>query len=84
MQNQFVSSRSPGHPDPSATLALVTDVSTTAMGAVLQQQLQGGWHPLAFFSRKLSPAQQKYRAYDRELLAIYDAVKYFRHSNTRG
>ena len=49
------------------------------MGAVIQQRAQGGWQPLAFFSRKLSPAQQKYSAYDRELLAIYEAVKYFRH-----
>ena len=37
------------------------------MGAVLQQRVQGGWQPLAFFPRKLSPAQQKYSAYDREL-----------------
>jgi cleavage and polyadenylation specificity factor subunit 1 len=32
-----------------------------------------------FFSKKLNPAQQKYSAYDRELLAIYEAVKHFRH-----
>jgi len=49
------------------------------MGAVLQQWVQDVWQPLAFFSRKLSPAQQKYNAYDRELLAIYEAVRYFRH-----
>jgi cleavage and polyadenylation specificity factor subunit 1 len=49
------------------------------MGAVLQQRVQDAWQLLAFFSRKLSPAQQKYSAYDRELLAIYEAVKYFRH-----
>ena len=67
------------HPDPSAPLALVTDASTTAMGAVLQQQIKEVWQPLAFFSRKLSPAQRKYSAYDRKLLAIYEAVKYFRH-----
>jgi cleavage and polyadenylation specificity factor subunit 1 len=67
------------HPDPTAPLALVTDASTTAMGAVLQQLVQDVWQPLAFFSRKLSPAQQKYSAYDRELLAIYEAVRYFRH-----
>jgi hypothetical protein len=30
--------------------------------------------PLAFFSKKLNPAQQKYSEYDRELLAIYEAV----------
>jgi cleavage and polyadenylation specificity factor subunit 1 len=58
---------------------LVTDFSTTAMGAVLQQQVQNVWQPLAFFSRKLSWAQQKYSAYDRELLANYEAVRHFRH-----
>ena len=67
------------HPDPSAPLALVTDASTTTMGAVLQQQVQNTWQPLAFFSRKLSPAQQKYSAYDRELPELQEAVKYFEH-----
>jgi hypothetical protein len=31
------------------------------------------------FSKKLNPAQQKYNAYDRELLSIYKAVKHFCH-----
>jgi hypothetical protein len=35
------------------------DASTTVMGAVHQQQVQDVWQPLAFFSKKLSPAQQK-------------------------
>jgi cleavage and polyadenylation specificity factor subunit 1 len=67
------------HPDTSAPLALVTDASTTAMGAVLQQRADNVCQHLAFFSRKLNPAQQKYSAYDRELLAVYEAVKHFRH-----
>jgi cleavage and polyadenylation specificity factor subunit 1 len=67
------------HPDSASTLAFVTDASTTAMGAVLQQRAQDVWQPLAFFSRKLSPVQQKYSAYDRELLVIYEAVRHFRH-----
>jgi hypothetical protein len=67
------------HPDCTAPIALVTDASTTAMGAVLQQQIRDTWQPLAFFSKKMSGAQQKYSAYDRELLAIYEAVKHFRH-----
>jgi len=49
------------------------------MGAVLQQRVQDAWQPLAFFSRKLSPAQPNYSAYDTELLEIYEAVRYFRH-----
>jgi cleavage and polyadenylation specificity factor subunit 1 len=48
------------------------------MGAVLQHRVNT-WQPLGFFSRKLNPARQKYSAYDRELLAIYVAVKHFRH-----
>lgn len=67
------------HPDCHADLALVTDASDTAMGAVLQQRKNDIWQPLAFFSRKFNPAQQKYSPYDRELLAIYESVRYFRH-----
>jgi cleavage and polyadenylation specificity factor subunit 1 len=67
------------NPDPFAPLALVTDASTSAMGAVLQQRVKNVWQPLAFFQIKLNAAQQKYSAYDRELLSFYEAVKHFRH-----
>lgn len=67
------------HPDCSAKLALVTDASDKAIGAVIQQLTDEAWQPLAFFSRKLSPSQVKYSPYDRELLAIYEAIKHFRH-----
>lgn len=67
------------HPDPTAPLAVVTDASEFSIGSVIQQKVQGHWQPLGFFSRKLTPAQIKYSAYDRELLAIYESVKYFRY-----
>lgn len=67
------------HPDSHAKLGLVTDASDTAIGAVLQQFRDGSWQPLAFFTRKLCPSQVKYSPYDRELLAIYESIKYFRH-----
>ena len=35
--------------------------------------------PLAFFSKKLSFAEMKYSAFDRELLAVFLSVKHFRH-----
>lgn len=41
------------HPHSTASLALVT---TTVTRVVLQQQVQDIWQPLAFFSRKHSPA----------------------------
>jgi cleavage and polyadenylation specificity factor subunit 1 len=67
------------HTDGAFPIALMTDASTTATGAVLQQQIQDAWHTLAFFSKKMNTAQQKYSSFDRELLAIYEAVKHFRH-----
>lgn len=33
----------------------------------------------SFFSKKLNKSQRLYSAYDRELLAIYESVKHFRH-----
>ena len=66
------------HPDPHADIAVHTDASDSAIGAVLQQKAKGVWQPIAFFSRKLSNAQKKYSPYDRELLAIYEAIKHFR------
>ncbi|GBP36810.1 Retrovirus-related Pol polyprotein from transposon 17.6 [Eumeta japonica] len=62
-----------------AKLSLVTDASDTSLGAVLQQYKDKAWEPLAFYSHKLSPAQRNYSPYDRELLAIYEAIKHFRH-----
>lgn len=67
------------HPDCNCQLSLVTDASDTSIGAAVHQYKNGAWQPLAFFSRKLNTAQQKYSPYDRELLAIYESVRHFRH-----
>ena len=64
------------HPDPSCQLSLTTDASDTAVGAVLSQGSRQD--PLAFYSKKLSTAEKKYSAFDRELLALYLSVKHFR------
>src|SRR5678815_4865974 len=40
---------------------------------------RGEWCPLAFFSRKLQPAETRYSAFGRELLAMYIAVRHFRY-----
>ncbi|UYV65536.1 hypothetical protein LAZ67_3004622 [Cordylochernes scorpioides] len=65
-------------PDPECPLALFTDASDRAMGAVLQHFIDGAWKPIAFFSKKLSKSQTKYSTYDRELLAIFSAIKHFK------
>ncbi|KAK9885262.1 hypothetical protein WA026_010760 [Henosepilachna vigintioctopunctata] len=67
------------HPKLDAPLAVFCDASDFAIGAVLQQWVDDEWQPLSFFSKKISPAERKYCAYDRELLAIYLSIKHFRH-----
>lgn len=67
------------HPDPAAELAVTTDASDTAIGAVVQQRVNKQWQPLAFLSKKLNNAQKQYSPYNRELLAIYVAIKHYRH-----
>lgn len=67
------------HPKQDANLALHVDASDFAIGGALSQVVDGDLCPLAFFSRKLSPAERNYSAYDRELLAAYASIKHFRH-----
>ena len=59
--------------------ALMVDASDSAIGGSVQQKVDGAWQPIGFFSRKLSEGERKYSAYDRELLAAYASMKYFRH-----
>ncbi|CAI2724326.1 unnamed protein product [Schistosoma spindalis] len=63
--------------DPTTNLILCTDASQKAVGAVLQQQVNDVITPIAFFSKRLSQAQERYSTFGRELLAIYLAVKHF-------
>ena len=67
------------HPDPSLPLAVTSDASDVAIGAVIEQRGPQGWEPLAFFSKKLSPTQQDWPPYDRELHAAHKAIRHFRH-----
>ena len=66
------------HPHPTAEVCLMTDASLTGVGGALQQRIDGAWQPLSFFSRKLTPTQQRYSTFGRELLAIYLSVRHFR------
>ncbi|MFO0006634.1 MAG: ribonuclease H family protein, partial [bacterium] len=66
------------HPAPHAVLSLSVDAADAHVGGVLQQQVGQGWKPLAFFSKKLAPAEVKYSTFDRELLAAFATIRHFR------
>ena len=66
------------HPVADASTALTVDASQIAVGAVLEQLVNGIWRPLGFFSRKLrEPRETKYPAFDRELLGAFLATRHF-------
>ncbi|SJL10444.1 related to TY3B TY3B protein [Armillaria ostoyae] len=46
------------------------DVSNGAVGAILSQEQEGRWRPVAFMSKVLTATKHNYEIYDKELLAI--------------
>lgn len=66
--------------NPELPCILETDASDYAIGAVLNQINPDDNlpHPIAFFSRKLLPAEMNYQIHDKELLAIIDSFKHWR------
>ena len=50
------------------------DSSDFTNGAVLSQQVNGKWQPVAFRSRSLNEVEQNYEIYDKEMMAIMDSL----------
>ena len=69
--------------DDSCPYYIEADSSNTATGAVLSQWTlsENGrkWHPIAFFSKSLSPVKGNYKIHDKEMLAIIRALEEWRH-----
>ena len=63
------------YPDFSLPFEIHTDASHYQLGAVISQQ----GRPIAFYSRKLNPAQTRYTTTERELLSIVETLKEYRN-----
>jgi hypothetical protein len=66
-------------PDMDQPFVIHTDASDFAVGAMLEQNQGGGLQPIAYLSKKLNPAQCNYSTYEKELLAIVEALKEWKH-----
>ncbi len=81
LKSSFCTAPTLTHPDLNRRFVVEVDASTLGVGAVLSQ-----WkgeppvlHPCAYFSKKMSPAEQNYDIGNRKLLAIKLALEEWRH-----
>ena len=59
---------------------VVCDASNYCIGGVLEQRHpSGSWHPVEYYSKRLSAAERNYSATDREYVAIRSCLERWRH-----
>ena len=65
--------------DPDLPTEVTVDASEYAVGAVMHQGKHPHMHPVAFESRKMTPAERRYPVHEQEALALVHALKIWRH-----
>lgn len=82
LKRAFVTAPILRHFDPARAIRVETDASGFAISGVLSQQheFEGKmqWYPVAYFSRKMTPAERNYDTHDGELLALVESFKTWR------
>lgn len=67
-------------PDSENPFKVETDASEFALGGQLgQRDEKGRLHPVAFYSKKLNGPELNYQIHDKELMAIIEAVREWKH-----
>jgi hypothetical protein len=62
-------------PDFNKPFEIHTDASDFQLGAVIMQECK----PVAFYSRKLNPAQRNYTTGERDMLSIVETLRAYRN-----
>ena len=79
LKQALVSAPILGYPQEEGSYILDADASGWGLGAVLARVQDGEERVLAYYSRTLTKAEQRYCVTRRELLALVAAVKHFHH-----
>ena len=75
LKDAFESAPILAHFDPDKETWIETDASDFVTAGVMVQMHDGVLRPVAFFSRKMNPAECNYMIYDKGLLAIIRAFE---------
>ena len=65
--------------DPTLPTRVVCDASNFCVGSILEQQVDGVWKTVEFYSKRLSSSERNYSATDREFVAIIQSLTRWRH-----
>ena len=80
LKSAFTSAPILTHWIPDKPIIVETDASDYALGAILSIQTDSGEvHPVAFHSRTFTAPELNYDTHDKELLAIFEAFRVWRH-----
>ena len=78
LQNALVTAPVLRHFSETADIEIHTDASDYGIGAVIMQRADDALHPVAYASRRLNTAEEKYNTTLKECLGIIFAIKTFR------
>jgi RNase H-like domain found in reverse transcriptase len=80
LKQAFISAPVLTHYKPGCPLVIETDASDYALAAILSQvESNREIHPVTYLSRTFSDTELNYDTHDKELMAIYEAFKAWRH-----
>jgi transposase InsO family protein len=80
LKNEFTHAGILAYPDESQPFVLEVDASDFGVAGVLSQyDANQDLRPVAFYSRQMIPAERNYEIYDKELLAIHECFREWRH-----
>ena len=80
LKTAFTSAPVLSHWVPNCPIIVETDASDYALAAILSIQLENGEiHPVAFHSRSFNSTELNYDVHDKELFAIFEAFRTWRH-----
>lgn len=65
--------------DPTREIEIHTDASSLGYGAVLFQKFDGQLKVIEYYSQRTTEVESRYHSYELETLAVFKALKHFRH-----